>query len=331
MKKILITGGSGFIGTNLINYMMDSYEIMNLDIKEPKIAVHRKYWAELDIRDIKEFSIFINTFKPDYIIHLAARTDLNGKLLSNYDSNTIGTQNLLNIIGNYKNLEKVIFASSKFIAPNGYKVENQYDMCPHTTYGESKAEMERLIWNKPPKCDWLIIRPTSIWGPYFAEPYKFFFDYILKGFYFQIGNQKCFKTYGFIGNTVYQIQQLLVADTNFMSNKIYYLGDDPPYEINEWAKEIAVEINQKIPKVPSILVKLISYFGDFIRLFGINFPMNSFRYHNMTQDGINELSEINKLAPSLPFTRLAGTKLTLRWMTKTKIFDAADVSRTQEK
>ena len=318
MQKILITGGSGFIGTNLINYMIDTYEIVNLDIKEPKLEEHNKFWSKVDIRKSKEFSAAINFFKPDYIIHLAARTDLSGNLLSNYDSNTVGTQNLLNIIDNCKNLKKVIFSSSKFVAPNGYEVANQYDMCPHTTYGESKAAMERLIWNEPPKCDWLIIRPTSIWGPYFGEPYKNFFDYILKGLYFQIGNNKCFKTYGYIGNTVYQIQQLLIADTKAMSNKIYYLGDDPSYEINEWANEIATEINRKVPKVPNCFVRLLAYFGDFIGFFGMNFPMNSFRYYNMTLDGVNELSEINKLAPSLPFTRLEGTKLTLRWMASSR-------------
>ena len=103
-----------------------------------------------------------------------------------------------------------------------------------------------------------------------------------------------------------------------MSNKIYYLGDDPSYEINEWANEIATEINRKVPKVPNSFVRLLAYFGDFIGFFGINFPMNSFRYYNMTSDGVNELSEINKLAPSLPFTRLEGTKLTLRWMASSR-------------
>ena len=47
-KKILITGGSGFIGTNLIEKLvLDGHEILNIDIKEPKNFVLSKYWRNV--------------------------------------------------------------------------------------------------------------------------------------------------------------------------------------------------------------------------------------------------------------------------------------------
>ena len=64
----------------------------------------------------------------------------------------------------------------------------------------------------------------------------------MRRMYFHIGKIKCHKTYGYIGNTVYQIEQLLFTETSDKNNKVFYLGDEPSYEINEWADEIASEI-----------------------------------------------------------------------------------------
>lgn len=315
MEKLLITGGSGFIGTNLIEYVKHEYDILNVDIKRPKIESHLKYWLEIDINNFDGISSAVDAFKPELIIHLAARTDLEGRDINDYVSNTTGTANLLNIIRNCSSLKKIIFASSKFIAPNGYSVVNQFDTCPHTIYGKSKALMEQLIWENPPKCDWLIIRPTSHWGPYFGIPYRGFFEFISRGLYFHIGRKKCFKTYGFVGNTVYQICKLLDTDTEESSNKVYYLGDEPAYEIGDWANEIAREKGKELPHVPILLVKFAAYLGDLLGVFKIKFPMNSFRYSNMTTNGTNDLSEIAKVAPHPPYTRLEGTKMTVKWLT----------------
>lgn len=51
-SKILITGGSGFIGTNLIETIQKTgkYEILNVDFCKPKIYYQRQYWKNLDIR-----------------------------------------------------------------------------------------------------------------------------------------------------------------------------------------------------------------------------------------------------------------------------------------
>jgi hypothetical protein len=51
-------------------------------------------------------------------------------------------------------------------------------------------------------------------------------------------------------------------------------------------------------------------------MFGIRFPMTSFRYSNMTNDGTNDVSNTYKLAPKIPFTRLEGTKITVEWIRK---------------
>lgn len=316
-EKILLTGASGFIGTNLLEDLIEKgYEVCNIDIFEPKIEERKTVWKKVDIRDYVTFEKAILNFNPDYLVHLAARTDLDGKTLEDYSANVYGVENLMKIIHKLPNLKKVIITSSKFVTRNGYKIKNQHDYCPHTKYGESKVETEIRVWEDEPHCDWCIIRPTSIWGPWFGVPYRNFFDMVMRRMYFHIGHIKCHKTYGYIGNAVYQIEQLLFNSTPEKDNKVFYIGDKPAYEINEWADEIANELGFKVPTMPVWFVRCLAKFGDFLGFFGIHFPMQSFRFGNMTNDGINDMTNTYKIAPEMPYTRLQGTKATIEWIKK---------------
>ncbi len=317
--KVLLTGASGFIGTNLLEDLVKKgYDVKNIDWNEPKIKKRKDLWLNVDITDYAAFEKVCLEFAPDYLIHLAARTDLDGKTLADYDQNIIGVENLMKIIHKLPNLKKVIITSSKFVTRNGYKIKNQFDYCPHTVYGESKVETEKKVWADKPQCDWCIVRPTSIWGPWFGVPYRNFFDMVTKKMYFHIGDIKCYKTYGYIGNAIYQIEQLLFAETLDEDNKVFYIGDEPAYEINEWADEIAAQLGFNVPTMPVWFVKCLAKFGDFLGLFHIHFPMQSFRYGNMTNDGINDMTNTYKVAPEIPYTRLEGVRETLAWMEKEK-------------
>ena len=313
--KVLITGASGFIGTNLLEDMLvKGYEVLNIDFNEPKIKKRNGVWKNIDIVEYAPFEKTVLEFNPDYIVHLAARTDLDGKTVDDYKANTVGVENLMKIVEKLPDLKKIIIASSKFVTENGYKIKDQFDYCPHTVYGESKVITEKNVWANKPHCDWCIIRPTSIWGPFFGVPYRNFFDLVMKRMYFHIGHIECHKTYGYIGNAIYQIEQLLFNETLDENNKVFYIGDEPAYEINEWADEIANELGFKVPTMPVWFVKCLAKFGDFLGLFGIHFPMQSFRFGNMTNDGVNDMSNTYKIAPEMPFTRLEGTKTTINWI-----------------
>jgi len=303
------------MGTNLIESLLNKgHEVINIDLQEPKIPGRRTIWKNIDITARARFEEVTIVFNPDYIVHLAARTDLNGKTLADYAANIEGVENLMRIIHKLPNLRKAIITSSKFVTRNGYQVRHQHDYCPHTKYGESKVETELRVWSDKPHCDWCIIRPTSIWGPWFGVPYRDFFDLIIRRMYFRIGRVKCHKTYGYIGNAIYQIESLLFSDTQDENNKVFYIGDAPPYEINEWANEIAHELGYKVPTIPFFLVKMLARFGDFLALFGIAFPMQSFRLNNMTNDGINDMSSTYQFAPETPYTRIDGVRATLAWL-----------------
>lgn len=313
--KILITGTSGFIGTNLLKYFVSKgHNLLAIDIQEPKENQWKQYFRKIDITDFTLFSKAVLDYQPDYIIHLAARTDLRGETLKDYSVNIKGVYNLMRIVDKLSKLKKVIITSSMLVCHTGYIPKDQFDYSPTTLYGNSKIETERIVWNNKPKCDWAIIRPTSIWGPWFGEPYRNFFDMVITRKYFHIGRKGCTKTYGYIENAMYQIEQILFQPTLDENHKVYYIGDQPPTNIEKWANEISHELGYKIIRMPYWILKCAAIFGDFLKIIGISFPMTSFRLHNMTTDNIIDLSETYKLAPNPPCSRVDGVRKTLSWL-----------------
>ena len=69
---------------------------------------------------------------------------------------------------------------------------------------------------------------------------------------------------------------------NEEKNKVFYLGDEIPTNIEEWGNEIASELGIKIIKMPYFFIKVAAYLGDFLKKIGVKFPMTSFRLKNMT-------------------------------------------------
>jgi nucleoside-diphosphate-sugar epimerase len=320
MNKILVTGSSGFIGTNLISYLMKDSKIMVLgvDLLPPKIDSHKKIWKKIDFRDKVSLLQVVDNFKPNIIIHLGAKTDLNGKSLKDYNSNSDGVSNLIEVIAKVGTIERTIFASSMYVCMPGYVPNSFEDYKPHTIYGESKVLSEKIIKNSPllENYTWSIIRPTSIWGPWFGEPYKNFFDIVLSGKYMHMGSKACMKTYGYIDNTVFQIIKLLNSPKEKIHKKVFYLGDYENYDISEWADEIANYANLRIPKVPYVIFNLLAYIGDFLKLLKIKFPMTSFRLKNMTTNNVHDLSFIKEIVGDLPVSRIKGVKKTVNWIRK---------------
>lgn len=317
--KILITGASGFIGSNVLEYYLEKGNVvLNIDFRIPQNTSLKAYWIDCAMIDYEKLKSTIINFEPDFIIHLAARTDLDGKSIEDYKSNTEVTLNLIKICNQLPSLKRVLFASSMLVCKPGYIPKDSTDYAPSTIYGESKVEMERIIRREKLNFEWAIVRPTSIWGPGFGVPYRNFFDMVIKKRYFHIGNKASTKTYGYIDNVVYQIASILNAPSDRINEQVFYLGDYQSTNIKEWANEIGSELGIKIKSVPYSIIKLAAFGGDILKLLGINFPMTSFRLDNMTTDNIIDLENTKQIAPNLPFTRVEGIRKTLKWMNHRK-------------
>lgn len=312
--KVLITGGSGFIGTNLVQFYIDQHiEVFNIDLKPPQNENHVLNWHRADLLNRTELMHKVNEIAPTHVIHLAARTDLNGTNIEDYAVNTVGTQNLIDSLSTLPYVQKTIFASTMLVCAPGYTPANETDYCPTTVYGESKKMMEMILRKQQLHFAWLVIRPTSIWGPWFGSPYRDFFDKVYQRQYFNIKNRACTKTYGFVLNAVFQINKLLHSEVT--NETVFYLGDKPPLNIADWANQVALMMGyKKFPQVPYNVFRLAAWTGDFLKLCGMKFPMTSFRLKNMTTNNILPLDNLYAIAGDPPFDTRVAIKITLEWL-----------------
>lgn len=166
--RILVTGGSGFIGTNYIELLLRTVqeEFINLDNRSPRNVAHRDFWQECDLLDAPRLKKIIADFSPTHVVHLAAKTGLDEKKLSDFEANVEGVENLLLALKEVSYVERVIFTSSLLVCRMGYVPKHDTDYKPTTLYGQSKVEGEKIVraHNDLPYA-WTIIWPISIWGP----------------------------------------------------------------------------------------------------------------------------------------------------------------------
>lgn len=316
--KIVILGGSGFIGTNALEYFKNNlFEVFNLDIVTPRNVDHINYWQQVDICDFFSLKKVIDEIQPDYLLHLAATTELNEKDgLDFYNANIEGVENVVRLCNKESSIKRVIFSSSMLVNIVGYNPKHTFDYNPSTLYGKSKVMGENIVFeNYDTLTEFCIIRPTSIFGEWFGEPYKNFFDFVLNGSFYHPGGKACTKTYGYVGNTIYQIKKLFFAEKELIHGQVFYIGDNPPINISDWANEIAVVAGMKKPKeIPFFFFLLAALYGDFLSKFGIKFPMTSFRLGNMTTDHVVDLESTYAVCGDAPVSRLMAVKNTFEWI-----------------
>ena len=317
MNKILVTGGSGFIGTNLIeHYKSIGDKVFNIDVKQPRNIGHVDQWYKVDILDKDKLAIIVKEIEPNIVFHMAARTDLNGLNVDRYDVNTKGIENLISALNEIKSLDFVVFASSMLVCRLGYKPSSEVDYCPNTPYGESKVIGEGLIRSSNTTFPWVIVRPTSIWGPWFGVPYRDFFDMIRKGFYVHPKGVRVRRSYGFIYNSIFQLSRIADRLNDSLVGKTIYLADYQPVELKSWSENIQKSLKvREVKEAPMLLFKVAAKLGDTLKIFGYkNPPMSSFRLNNMLTPMVHDTTPLEKYCGAAPYSINEGVIVTCEWL-----------------
>ncbi|MGB7070509.1 MAG: GDP-mannose 4,6-dehydratase [Pyrinomonadaceae bacterium] len=163
-KKILITGGAGFIGSHLVDHLLreggwqitvidDFNDFYSPEIKRENSARHFPYpnyrLIEADIRDRKELNSAFERYAFDVVVHLAARAGVRPSLAEPvlyYETNVNGTLNLLELVKKH-GIKQFVFGSSSSVYGINGKVpfaEDDRIHQPISPYASTKAAGELM-------------------------------------------------------------------------------------------------------------------------------------------------------------------------------------------
>lgn len=159
-KRVLITGGFGFIGTNLIKYLIKkypNYKIINFDkltyaANYSNLAEFRNSFNYIsvkgDIADSKDVKNVFEEYNPNYVINLAAESNAEKSILNpdvSIQTNILGTQVLLNH-ARENNIEKFVHASSYSVYGTAKHSNKETDaLNPNTQFAAGKASADFLV------------------------------------------------------------------------------------------------------------------------------------------------------------------------------------------
>ncbi len=323
MKKILITGASGFVGSHLVEEALgrnlEVYAGVRKTSSRQYLQDGRIHFFEMDFSDMDDLKIKLSENNFDYIIHNAGI--VSAPRLEDYF--TVNYEYLKNLIealnSNSINLEKFIYISS--LASYGpasssdlsdfLKEEDQPR--PINTYGKSKLKSEQFIASQN-NLPYIIIRPTAIYGPREKEIFTFF-KLINKNIEGYIGNKKQHLTFIYIKDLT---KTILDATLSRFREKAYFISDGkyyPQTDLGKYAKQFLDKKTFRL-HVPVSLVKSIAWLLEQPAKLTRNYPaLNLEKVHIL--ESMNWKCDLTALKEDLNFRPQydleRGLEETLKW------------------
>lgn len=262
MSRILITGASGFIGTNLIDYLQK---------KSLKIL---PFSRDLGFEYSEIVSNYINNEDINVIIHLAGKAHDLKNISIEQDYFNVNTDLTINIFNSFlkSNAKKFIFLSSVKAVKDQLDsvLTEEIEPDPISAYGKSKLASEQYILQNSEGSDKnvYILRPCMVHGPGNKGNLNLLYSIVSKQIPWPLGAFENKRSFCSIENLCFVINELIISET--IPSGVYNISDDLPISTNDLVKLISdsLKIETKIFPINKKIIKMIAKAGDF---FGISF------------------------------------------------------------
>ena len=327
--NILITGISGFVGSNFTQSWKENHTLYGLDINQtPKAGIDRIFtWEQLN-----------EIPAVDAIVHLAGKAhDTKNQSLAEayFQINTELTKKIFDYFLQSEAKTFVFFSSVKAAADSvpGDVLTEDITPNPVGPYGESKIAAERYLLAKGAEQRALsekittedleptansqqlmakrvfILRPCMIHGPGNKGNLNLLYNVVKKGIPWPLGAYENKRSFCSIDNISYIVEQLIVQEN--IPGGIYHVGDDEPLSTNELIGLISESTGKKsrIWKFPKGLMNAMAGIGSALHL-----PLTKERLNKLTENYVVSNAKIKKALDidRMPVSAKEGMKKTLK-------------------
>ena len=148
-KKILITGGTGYIGSCLFVYLKKKFNVHIIDKAQKKKwqKISKKNFHQCDILNFEKIDKIIKYIQPTTIIHLASLSTVNEKIKKKdyFFNNVIATKNIIKVMKK-NGIKNIIYSSTAAVyQKKNFRITENSKLKPISKYGETKLKSEELI------------------------------------------------------------------------------------------------------------------------------------------------------------------------------------------
>jgi len=303
-SAILISGITGFVGSNLKEY---------LEKKEYKriIGISRQENFKDKIISYKDCNM--DVFNDSKVfIHLAGKAHDLKKVSSESDYYNVNTDLAISLFNQFLKSDCEIFIFLSTVKAVADKVEGTLDELvipnPQTVYGKSKLKAEEYIKSQKLLKDKkvYILRPCMIHGPNNKGNLNLLYKIINKKVPFPLGRFKNSRSFLSIENLCFVITKLIEKKPN---SGVYNVADDIAISTNELVRIIGDTINKKA-MILNIAKPLISFFAKIGTV--VSLPLNTEKLDKLTESYIVSNLKLKKaIKEELPLTSREGIKQTI--------------------
>lgn len=312
MQKVLVTGATGFIGSNLVRRLVElNYKVSVLIRGGSKLDKIEDLEVNRFIGDLNDYSSLLNATKGfNLVFNLAAGLPYHRLSDKGYHlANVEGVKNIANACLK-RNVDRLVHVSTVGVygSTSEKGIDESAPLVLRDEYSKSKAMGDEIIFKaiKENNLPATIIRPTIAYGPGDTRPgFLDLFRLIKKGLFVPVGQGDNYFHTIYVENLIHGL--ILASAHKKALGQDFIIGDDPCPKMRDIWQTIANVEEKNLPgfNLPVPLAKALGKISDVSRKLGGPSPLNTQRVKFITE---NRRYNINKAKKLLGYKPKIGLK-----------------------